>query len=85
MKKALEKKAGDHEAVIEIQTKQKAVIVQRQSALGDIEFRYKMSAGMSLVSVLVTNYPCYVSKASVSSTLQPSGYDVIWNPALQTF
>ncbi len=40
---------------------------------------------MSLVSVLVTNYPCYVSKASVPSTLQPSVYDLIWNPLFKHF
>lgn len=85
MEEALERKAGDHEAVVEIQSKQKAILVQRQSALGDIEFRYKMTAGMSLVSVLVTNYPCYVSKAIVPSTMQPSGYDVIWNPLFKRF
>jgi hypothetical protein len=85
MEDALERKAGDHEAVSEIQSKQKAILVQRQSALGDIVFRYKMSADMSLVSVLVTNYPCYVSKAGVPSTLQPSGYDIIWNPLFKRF
>ncbi len=85
MEDTLERKAGDREAVIEIQSKQKAMLVQRQSALGDIEFRYKMSAGMSLVSLLVTNYPCYVAKASVPSTLQPSGYDIIWNPLFKRF
>ncbi|MBF8276001.1 MAG: hypothetical protein HW390_1074 [Candidatus Brocadiaceae bacterium] len=85
MEEVLEKKVGAHEAVSEIQSKQKVILAQRQSSLGDIEFRYKMSAGMSLVSVLVTNYPCYVSKASVSSTLQPSGYDVIWNPLFKRF
>ena len=85
MEDALERKAGDHEAVAEIQSKQKAILVQRQSALGDIEFRYKMSAGMSLVSVLVTNYPCYVSKASVPSTMQPSGVRRHLEPALQAF
>ncbi len=85
MEEVLERKAGDREAVAEIQSKQKAILVQRQSALGDIEFRYKMTAGMSLVSVLVTNYPCYVSKAIVPSTLQPSGYDVIWNPLFKRF
>lgn len=85
MEEALERKAGDHEAVVEIQSKQKAILVQRQSALGDIEFRYKMTAGMSLVSVLVTNYPCYVSKAIVPSTMQPSGYDIIWNPLFKRF
>ncbi|MBE7446604.1 MAG: hypothetical protein HS132_15775 [Planctomycetia bacterium] len=85
VEEALERKAGDHEAVLEIQSKQRAILMQRQSALGDIEFRYKMSAGMSLVSVLVTNYPCYVSKASVSSTMQPSGYDIICNPLFKRF
>jgi len=85
MEEALEKKAGDREAVVEIQSKQKAILVQRQSALGDIEFRYKMSVGMSLVSVLVTNYPCYISKASVPSAMQPSGYDIIWNPLFRRF
>lgn len=85
MEEALEKKAGDHEAVSEIQSKQKAILVQRQSALGDIEFRYKMTASMSLVSVLVTNYHCYVSKASVPSTMQPSGYDIIWTPLFKRF
>lgn len=85
MEDALEKKAGDREALAAIQSKQKAVLAQRQSSLDDIEFRYKMSAGMSLVSVLVTNYPCYVSKACVPSVLQPSGYDVIWNPLFKRF
>ncbi len=85
MEDVLEKKAGDHEAMAAIQSKQKAVLAQRQSSLDDIEFRYKMSAGMSLVSVLVTNYPCYVSKASVPSTLQPAVYDVIWNPLFKRF
>ncbi len=85
MEDALEKKAGDQEAVVEIQSKQKAMLAQKQSALGDIEFRYKMNAGMSLVSMLVTNYPCYVSKASVPSTLQPSGCDIIWNPLFKRF
>lgn len=85
MEDALERKAGDQGAVAEIQSKQKAMLAQKQSALGDIEFRYKMNAGMSLVSVLVTNYPCYVSKASVPSTLQPSGYDIIWNLLFKRF
>ncbi len=85
MEDALEKKTGDREAMAAIQSKQKAVLAQRQSSLDDIEFRYKMSAGMSLVSVLVTNYPCYISKASVPSVLQPSGYDVIWNPLFRRF
>ncbi len=85
MEDSLEKKAGDHEAMAAVQSKQKAVLAQRQSSLDDIEFRYKMSAGMSLVSVLVTNYPCYVSKASVPSTLQPSVYDLIWNPLFKRF
>jgi len=44
-----------------------------------------MNAGMSLVSVLVTNYPCYVSKAGVPSTMQPSGYDLVWNPRFKRF
>lgn len=85
MEDALERKAGDQEAVAEIRSKQKAVLAQKQSALGDIEFRYKMNAGISLVSVLITNYPCYVSKASIPSTLQPSGYDIIWNPLFKRF
>lgn len=85
MEDALERKAGDQKAVAEIQSKRKAMLAQKQSALGDIEFRYKTNAGMSLVSVLVTNYPCYISKASIPSTLQPSGYDIIWNPLFKRF
>ena len=81
MEVALERKSGDREAVSEIPSKQKAMLMQRQSALGDIEFRYKMSAGMSLV----TNYPCYVSKAGAPSAMQPSGYDLYMEPALQAF
>ena len=85
MEEALERKAGDHEAVAEIQAKQKAILVQRQSALSEIEFRYRMGAGMSLVSVLVTNYPCYVSKVSMSSLTQTAEYDIIWNPLFKRF
>lgn len=85
MEEALERKAGDREAVAEIQAKQKAILVQRQSALGEIEFRYRMEAGMSLVSVLVTNYPCYVSKVGVPSSMQMEEYDIIWNPLFKRF
>ena len=85
MEDALEKKAGDREAVAEIHAKQKAMLLQRQSALGDIEFRYRMGAGMSLVSVLITNYPCYVSKVSVPSSMQTAEYDIIWNPIFKRF
>ena len=85
MEEAMEKKSGDREALAEIQTKQKAMHVQRQSALSDIEFRYRMDAGMSLVSALITNYPCYVSKVSVSSSTQTAEYDIIWNPLFKRF
>lgn len=85
MEDALEKKAGDREVLAEIQAKQKAMLVQRQSALSDIEFRYRMGAGVSLVSVLVTNYPCYVSKVSVPLSIQMAEYDIIWNPLFKRF
>lgn len=61
----LAKKAHDKKAVEEIQTKQKAIQLQKQAVLSDIELRYKMDAYLSLISVLVTNYPCYVSNISV--------------------
>lgn len=85
MEEALEKKAEDREAVTNIQAKQKAMLVQRQSAMSDIEFRYRMGAGMSLVSVLVTNYPCYVSKVSIPLSIQTMEYDIIWNPLFKRF
>ncbi|OOP55579.1 MAG: hypothetical protein AYP45_13965 [Candidatus Brocadia carolinensis] len=85
LEEALEKKAEDREAVANIQAKQKAMLVQRQSALSDIEFRYRMGASMSLVSVLVTNYPCYIAKVSVPSSIQTLEYDIIWNPLFKRF
>lgn len=85
MEDAMEKKAGDHEALAEIQAKHKAMLVQRQSALSDVEFRYRMDAGMSLVSVLVTNYPCSVAKVSVPSSIQTAEFDIIWNPLFKRF
>lgn len=85
MEEALEKKAGDREALAEIQAKQKAMLVQRQSALSDIEFRYRMGAGLSLVSALITNYPCSVAKVSVPSSIQTTEYDIIWNPLFKRF
>lgn len=61
----LVKKAHDKKAVEEIQTKQKAIQLQKQAVLSDIELRYKMDAYLSLISTLVTDYPCYVSNISV--------------------
>lgn len=80
----LEKKANDKEAVIDIQAKQKAMEVQRQAALNDIEFRYKMDVNLSLVSVLVTHYPCYIAKAQLPSS-QPQEFDLLWNPLFKRF
>src|SRR3990167_9334878 len=85
MEDALEKKAGDREAVAEIHAKQKAMLVQRQSALGDIEFRYRIGAVMSLLSVLITSYPCYFAKVSFPSPIQTADYDIIWTPIFKRF
>ncbi|TLD41017.1 MAG: hypothetical protein JETT_2705 [Candidatus Jettenia ecosi] len=81
----LMKKAHDIKAVEEIQTKQKAIQLQKQAALSDIELRYKMDAHLSLVSVLVTNYPCYVSNISVPFTSQAREFDILWNPLFTRF
>lgn len=82
----LMKKAHDIKAVEEIQAKQKAIQLQKQAALSDIELRYKMDAHLSLVSVLVTNHPCYVSNISVPFSSQAMEFDILWrNPLFNRF
>jgi hypothetical protein len=81
----LGKKAHDTKTTEEIHAKQRAIQIQKQSALSDIELRYKIDAHLSLVSVLVTNYPCYVSKVHVPFSSQAAEFEILWNPLFTRF
>ena len=82
---ALAKKGGDKQMVTVIQEKQRAILLQKQAAVNDIEFRHKMGVSMSLVSALVTNYPCYVSRMRVPLSPKVVEFDIIWNPLFKRF